>query len=142
MANRYVILDHHLDEDNEHYRIEVGLVEDVQVLVFEEDGHTPVTLPGNPVLGDDGEPVLDDDGEPVLEPGEVMTEQGTQVVATEDFLFAADDKKWDGLSLEEIAAKQGRAVLRVLRKREKEAAETAGRKIIPMATVGKELKEL
>lgn len=103
----YHVLEHHLAHGVGAYRIVIGHGE-----------------PQDPT------PVTDEDGDPVLVPGteEPMMEEAPDLILhVEDFLFAADDKRWDGKTDEEIAAEQRADVLAALQNREEQAEVSAAR---------------
>lgn len=114
---------HHADEGV--YRLVVGQLVEHVVPMLDADG-VPL-VPDEPVLDDSGEPVLDDDGAPVTRPGEPMTETRTVLVAAEDFVFAAEDERWQDRAPEEVAADQRQIVKDALDRRaaEAERAEAA-----------------
>jgi hypothetical protein len=94
---KHRVLNHVHDADAGVYRLLVGAVVEETFLV--------------PVLADDEVP-LNGDGEPELE-----TVNKEVVVATEDFVWAADDERWAGKTPEEIAQTQRRLIKELLTKR-------------------------
>lgn len=99
---KLTVMDHNYDEDAGVYRLVVGTpVEHVVPLQDEE---------GNGLAGEDGEP---------------MTETVTEMVALEDFVFAADDRRWKNKSPETVATAQRKLVREALAAREQEAADQA-----------------
>jgi hypothetical protein len=90
----YIVLAHYLDEDADpvSYRLVVGHTEQVEIEVEVDNGDEP----------------------------KIAIE--TVVVAEEDFLFSADDKRWERFKgPETVAAKQREIVLEALERREAQA---------------------
>jgi len=130
--SEYVVVDNHFDPVAEVYRLTIGVEQEHDVPVFDEQGQ-PV-FETEPLRGDDGEPTLDADGNEVHVPTVQRTERGLVLVPTEDFVFSALDDRWEGKTPEETIREQKRLVGAALRKRE-EAAD-AGRDVEQMPGVG------
>jgi hypothetical protein len=141
-----IVVDHHLDADAGLYRLVIGYAEEHTQAVLDEDGlpmHEPGTLAVATVakLDDNGDVVRDENDKPIMEEQPMLDSEGNQIVLlgdplmetvtvhvpVEDFVFAADDERWQGLSEADIAQKQRSLVKRALTKRHKaaEAAEVA-----------------
>lgn len=129
-----VIIDHHLDPDAGVYRLTVGTQTEHLVGVFSEE-REPVMLPQQPVLDDEGEPAEDADGNPILQAPEQMTEMRIEYTPLEDFVFAADDERWEGKDSDQIALEQRQLVKKALDDREAQALEEerkrASRELMP-----------
>jgi hypothetical protein len=101
----YVVLDHHHDPNEEVYRLTIGAP------IYDEV----------PMTDGDGNTLLDDDGA-------VLTERRVvSHAAVEDFVFAADDERWDGADPEEVAEGQRTLVQAALAERDRARAEVAAR---------------
>lgn len=151
----YIVVEHTLDETEGVYRLVVGFTVDVERPMLDDNGEVvtetvEVQLPA-PVLPEGeswGEKIVAEEGEEIPqaamppEPPESngltevithevqmpVTETVAQVVATEDFVFAADDPRWERFKgPETIAAKQREIVREVLEQREQAATEAAAR---------------
>lgn len=109
------------------------------VAELDETGE-PIFDEGEIMLDADGEPVIDPDTEqpvrtpvqrmterePLFMPGPLLTVEVEQIVAVEDFLFAADDPRWERFKSDEtIAAKQREIVKQALEEREQQAEAEA-----------------
>lgn len=120
------VIDHHHDEAENVYRLVIGReVEHVETML-DEDGNQ-LHGPDQPLVGVDGEPVLGPDDQPVMRPGDPMTETVIHVEPLEDFVFAADDERWEGKSAEEVAKAQRAIIAEALQAREHEAEKAARR---------------
>jgi len=102
------VLEHVHDRDAGVYRIVVG---QVQLTEYERE-----------LIGDDGAPILDDDGVAMT-----TIEEEEVVVATEDFVWADDDERWDKKTPQQIAQTQRWEVREALLKRMEEAQAQAAR---------------
>lgn len=91
-----------------------------KVLVREDDGSESELDAMEP-----GPPMFDE--VVVMVPGPPRTELAREVLAVEDFLFAADDERWEGMSEDEIAALQRELVLEALLGRERQAQAQSDR---------------
>lgn len=136
-----IVIDHHHDEDAGVYRIVVGVPVEHVMPMTDEDGNE-LFGPDRPVIGEDGEPLMrrvpiegladgeeppEPEWEPVTERGEPMLETIIHHHPLEDFVFAADDERWEGKSPEEVAKAQREIIAEALQAREREA-QTAARR--------------
>jgi hypothetical protein len=121
----HYVIDHHFDKAIHAYRLTVGLAIEHTVPMVDEEGNA--LMEEVPLLDDAGEPVTDEDGNPYTAQ-KPMLEVRRELVPTEDFLFHADDKRWEGKTVEEVAAAQRRLVKRALRERENAASEEQQRR--------------
>jgi hypothetical protein len=133
-----------LDDDGEltHkkspvYRLIVGQVVERQIPQTDGEGNAvyrqveATNADGNVILeqvqtGTDeetGEPIVED-GDPLLAQEQVV-DVVTELVPVEDFVFAADDERWEGKTPAQVAALQRRLVKNALDRRAEEAAEEA-----------------
>jgi hypothetical protein len=122
-----IVLEHSHDADEGVYRLVVGYAREQEVDVLDEDGEPVRDVVDVPKRDADGNAVLDEEDEPVMELGlgPVKTETVRLLTPVEDFVFAADDERWQGLSAQDIASGQRDLVRDVLR--EREAAEVEAR---------------
>lgn len=115
-----VVVSHEHDAPQGVYRVIVGeRVTDVQPVT---DDAGMVIMEREPLLTDAGEPLLDENEEPVVTLVPRM-EPVSNIIGTEDFVFADDDERWEGLSAEDIAAEQRRLVSEALAARRAELEE-------------------
>lgn len=107
------VTDHHHDQDAGVYRLALGQpVEHVK-----------------PMTDAEGRVLLDDDGEP-------MMESWTEHVPVGDFVFAADDERWQGKDSEQVAQEQRGLVRAALEERERAAQAAARREEARVALPG------
>lgn len=130
MSAELIVIEHSHDVSTGVYRVVLGYAIEEQRPAMEDDGVTPQREPGTlatalkPKVDEDGglvmedggpvmeeQPVLDEDGKQVVWPGEMIYEDVTHYMPVEDFVFAADDSRWEGKSPEDVATEQ-RAVIR------------------------------
>lgn len=126
MSTEYQVLDHHLDEDANVYRLHVGVPETGTRPKTDGDGNvilTQVTLADG-----DGNPQLDVDGREVKVWGPPEMEEFTHHPTVFDFVFAADDERWKGKSADEVAAEQRDEVKAALAKADKDRADADERR--------------
>lgn len=97
-----VVMAHEHDQGAGVYRLIIGMAVDHHVAQTDEAGL----------------PLLNDDGERV-------TEMERYIHPVEDYVFAADDERWQGKSGEEIAAEQRELVKAALAEREEQARAAA-----------------
>lgn len=98
---RHVVLEHHHDKHEGVYRLVVAREEMAEVVAVDEDGN-PKTR------------VVDEETgatEPVLEQVPVHSN-------VEDFVFAADDERWQGKTKEQVAKAQRKLVRAALEERQ------------------------
>ena len=122
----YHVLDHHLDADANVYRVHVGIPETAVRPKTDADGNpvlTQVTLADG-----EGNPQKDVDGREVVIWGPPETEEFTHYPQTTDFVFAADDERWQGKTEEEVAAEQRAEVKKALDKADKDRREADERR--------------
>jgi len=124
MSDELIVIEHVHDTDAGVYRIVLGYKQLREETVYEDDGVTARRHPGEPVLDSEGEPMKIGE-EPVISLGEVMTTATEELVPVEDFVFAADDERWEGKSPEDIAAAQRSIIRDAIDAREAAAAEEA-----------------
>lgn len=136
MSTEYHVLDHHLDEsdkDSPVYRLTVGVPEEITVPVTNDDGSPKLRLV--PLTDEHGEPQRDVDGKEIVVYGPPELQTITHYPVKEDYVFAADDERWEGKSPEEIAKEQRAEIQKAIRARAKEqerqAAAIAERKQLP-----------
>lgn len=115
----YVVIDHHHDEPAGVYRLTIGRE------VTEDRAK----------LDEDGTPILTDQGAPATE---------RVLIAHEDvreYVFAADDPRWQGLPDEEIAATQRSEIQATLdaEARDAEQATSSATETRPLPGVGASL---
>lgn len=147
MSTEYHVIDHHLDEsvvDGEGnpapvYRITVATPEEIHVPETDADGN--LVLTEQKLMGSDGEPQKDINGNEIIMPGPPNIVKKVHYPVTEDFVFAADDERWQGKSPEDIAAEQRQIVKDALDQRERDAraAEEARERRQAMPGVGEAL---
>lgn len=99
----YAVIDHHLDEQAGVYRLVIG------VEVWED----------RPVLGENGEPLVSEDEQPITHPELVGHEH------VRDYVFAADDERWEGGTAEGVAQAQRELVAAALADEARVAQEAA-----------------
>lgn len=142
MSN-YVVVNHHLDEAAGVYRLTVGEVIEHEVIKLDAAGEpvmqevqaefeveVPTEIPSvtngdGPIEAEAPEPTVETATRTVLVP---IMERVQETVVTEDFVFAADDERWEGMLMEDVAAAQRQIVADALAAREKEAQKAARRR--------------
>ena len=93
----YVVLDHHVDEATEVYRLLIG-----EEIV---ERHARISPDGSPVM----QQVKASDGSGrMVEQPEIEEER--RIVYQEEFVFAVNDDRWAGQSPEDIASRQRQIV--------------------------------
>lgn len=125
MSTEYHVVDHHHDPASNVYRVVVGAPEEITRPATDHEGN-PILEPA-PLLDEHGEPMQDVDGRDVILPGRPKLETVTHYPATEDFVFADDDERWQGKSEEEIAQAQRAEVRKALDEREQMRIEAEQR---------------
>lgn len=135
----YVVVDHHHDPDAGVYRLVVGRVVEEQRPVLDHEGNT-VHKP-QPMLDENGDPLRDFEGREVVLLGPPEMELVRETVPVEDFVFAADDKRWKGAKPEAIAEQQRAEVRKALQEREEavSAAEAARAELLQLPGSGEAL---
>lgn len=93
----------------------------------------PIMLGGTPVLTE--QQLHSPEGEPLFHPPMPLLEERTEFVPVEDFLFAADDKRWKKKSPEAVAKAQRELVREALiaraAQRDEEAKAAARTSLMP-----------
>jgi hypothetical protein len=113
--SEYVVAEHYLDTFNDVYRLTIGVAEEVEVPVLDENGEQAFSVPlnGN---GNGEEPIN-------RAMPERLTTIETRIVPVEDFAFVATDPRWAGKDPEAIAAEQREIVVEALAARERDAEQ-------------------
>jgi hypothetical protein len=123
--SQLTVIDHHLDEFLDVYRLTVGYASQVRVPVLDANGEqvfSPDEIKRVPKIktGKDGKTFEDpNDFTEHVTPGKAMTQSATVFDAIEEFVFARHDERYEGKNPIEIAQDQRRSVRAALKRRER-----------------------
>lgn len=124
----YVVIDHYLNKNEGEggvYHLVVGTVS--TQMRPETDAEGNLILTEKKVLDEFNEPMKDTKGNEIIVPGPPRLVESTERQVLQDYAFAADDPRWAGKPLDQVADLQRQAVKDQIKKHSDERDKATAR---------------